>query len=194
MGMMLLTTVLPWWLQGLLWVEPAGIGLLVHYPFSPSSWPQLPRGGAECPRQLHISVQTDMRKCASHSIPMDVMICVSPRAKHRYNCKFTSLSTNFIMTLVTVKHILMTVALRTLARFWKYLLKTAAAQVALGSVGSESPWPAIHIITRPGSRGRRHGLVTAQSPRQQRKSSSSWSGFVSLFLFFISRWYVEPEV
>lgn len=80
----------------------------------------------------------DRRRCSSHLVPTGVTLSSSPSAEHGCSCKLASLSTGFILTPATVRHILGTVALGALASFWKYLLKTAAGRVALGSIDSES--------------------------------------------------------
>lgn len=118
--------------------NPVCILLLGCHPSLLPTDQSCPREGAVCLLQLGISVQTDRKRCSSHFIPVGVTISSSPSAEHRYNCKLTSLLTDFVLTLATVKHIQRMMALRPLCRFWKYLLKTAAGPVALGSVDSKS--------------------------------------------------------
>lgn len=112
-----------------------------------------------------LNIWIDMKRCSFHLMPVYVMVRAPQNAKHRKNCKFLSLFMSFFLSLVTVKHILMTMALRTICPILKGSVWKSCCMVQHLPVGRGRVSLAGDIVTRPSGLHQKERYSFCHSPR-----------------------------
>lgn len=155
-------------LQGLMWVKPCTHTISSVRPLS-SCLPATLAWGRSCVLVSvanFLDIWIDMERFSFHLIPVYGMVRAPQNAKHRKNCKFLSLFISFFLSLVTVKHILMTImALRTVCPILKGSVWKSCCMVQRLPVGRGRVWLAGDIVTRPSGLHQKERDSFCHSPR-----------------------------
>lgn len=171
--MMVPTAVLLHRLQGLMRVKPYTHTISSALPLS-SCLPATIAWGRSCvlaSMANFLNIWIDMKRCSFHLIPVYVMVRAPQNAKHRKHCKFLSLFISVFLSLVTVKLILMTMALRTGCPILKVSVWKSCCMVQRLPVGRGRVWLAGDIVTRPSGLHQKERDSFCHSPR---RPGSKW--------------------